>query len=47
VRAARRINGVVNPQHRPTMRKDRIYANGDGGGVSDEAIIAIDGERLR
>jgi hypothetical protein len=41
VSAARRMKGVVKPQQRPTMRKERTYANGDGAEVSDEAILEI------
>lgn len=38
VSAARRMNGVVNPQHTATSRNDAIQANGEGVEGSD--IIA-------
>ena len=35
VSAARRMNGVVKPQHTATSRNDAIQANGEGVEVSD------------
>lgn len=36
MRAALRIKGVVKPQQRPTIRKERTYAIGDGAGAGSE-----------
>jgi hypothetical protein len=37
--AARRMNGVVSPQHAPTIRKPRIQRKSDGCGSSTRGAL--------
>jgi hypothetical protein len=47
--AALRMNGVVSPQHAPTMRKPKIQRKMDGCGsfVSDMSTFILPGDFAR